>query len=389
MKNKDNFQTGNVILISAAHLLHDVYSSFLAPILPLLIEKHGFSYTIAGLLSVIQRLPSLLNPFVGIIADRISIRYFVIISPALTAIVMSLLGLAPHYAIVMILCFIMGISATMFHVPAPVMVKHFSGKKTGKGMSYFMLGGELARTLGPLVILGAVSLWGLDGTYRLIPFGVLSSLVLYVRFKNVKGTDTVKNLKKETGIMQTLTHLFPFFGNIALIIFFRASMISALTFFLPTFMTFRGSSLWMSGISLSILQLAGAAGTLCCGIISDKIGRITSLLIIVTITPIAMLIFVIIDGIFTIPLLILLGFFLFASNPVLLALVQDIDSEHPSFVNGIYMMLTFSVGSLPVVLVGKLGDVVGLETTYKITAILAFGAIPFILRLSRHISVTE
>ncbi len=48
------------------------------------------------------------------------------------------------------------------------------------------------------------------------------------------------------------------------------------------------------------------------------------------------------------------------------------------------MMLTFVVGSLPVLLVGKLGDVMGLETTYKIAALLAFGAIPFVLRLSRY-----
>ena len=325
MRDKEQFQTGNVIVISFAHMLHDVYSSFLAPILPLLIDKHGFSYTIAGLLSVIQRLPSLLNPFVGILADKISIRYFVIISPALTATVMSLLGLAPHYVILMILCFLMGISATMFHVPAPVMIKHIAGERIGKGMSYFMLGGELARTLGPLTILGAVSLWGLEGTYRLIPFGILSSLILHIKFKNIKVADNFKKRNNKTGISQTLVHVLPFFANITLVIFFRASMFSALTFFLPIYMTSKGSSLWMSGISLSILQFAGAAGTLCCGTISDKIGRIKSLLILLTLAPVIMLVFISVDGILTIPLLIVLGFILFASNPVLLALVQDID----------------------------------------------------------------
>ncbi|MBN1294435.1 MAG: MFS transporter [Candidatus Latescibacteria bacterium] len=385
MEEKEQFQSGNVILISFAHLLHDVYSSFLAPILPLLINKHGISYTVAGLLSVIQRLPSLLNPFVGILADKISVRYFVIIAPALTATVMSLLGLAPHYAVLMILCFLMGISATMFHVPAPVMIKHIAGDRIGKGMSYFMLGGELARTLGPLTILGAVSLWGLEGTYRLIPFGIVSSLILYLKFKNIRVSDNFKNRKINIGIRQTFIHLLPFFTNITFVVFFRASMVAALTFFLPTFMTSRGSSLWVSGISLSIVQFAGAAGTLCCGTISDRFGRIPSLIILLTITPVLMLIFMSVNGIFTIPLLIILGFTLFASNPVLLALVQDIDTEHPSFVNGIYMMLTFLVGSVPVVLVGRLGDTLGLETTYRIAAFLAFGSIPFILRLSRHV----
>ena len=384
MKDNKQFQTGNIILISLAHLLHDAYSSFLSPILPLLIDKHGLSLTIAGLLSVFQRLPSLLNPFVGILADKISIRYFVIISPAITATVMSLLGVAPHYVLLMILCLIMGVSATMFHVPAPVMIKHIAGKSIGKGMSYFMLGGELARTLGPLVILGAVSLWGLEGTYHLIPFGIISSLILYVKFRNIKVADYSKNRKNNVGIIQTFNNLFPFFCTIALIIFFRASMFAALTFFLPTFMTLRGSSLWMSGISLSILQLAGAVGTFYSGIISDKIGRIPSLLIISSLSPILMMIFIVVEGVFTIPLLIALGFIIFASNPVQLALVQEIDSEHPSFINGVYMMLTFSTNSVSVLLVGKLGDMIGLETTYKISALFAFGAIPFILRLSRY-----
>ena len=39
----------------------------------------------------------------------------------------------------------------------------------GKGMSYYMVGGELARTAGPMIILGVISWWGLEGTWRLIP----------------------------------------------------------------------------------------------------------------------------------------------------------------------------------------------------------------------------
>ena len=170
MKKNDQFQTSNVLTISIAHLVHDIYSSFLAPILPLLIEKLGISYSLAGLLSVLQRIPSLLNPIIGLIADKVSVRYFLVIAPALTATVMSLLGVTTHYTVLAILLFIMGLSAALFHVPGPVMIKHVSGDRIGKGMSFYMLGGELARTLGPLIILAAVSLWGLEGTYKLIPF---------------------------------------------------------------------------------------------------------------------------------------------------------------------------------------------------------------------------
>ena len=97
-----------------------------------------------------MQVPALLNPYVGAMADRISVRYFIILAPAMTAVPMSLIGLAPSYAILMILLFIAGISVSLFHVPAPVMVAKLSGDHKGRGMSFFMTGGELARTVGPL-----------------------------------------------------------------------------------------------------------------------------------------------------------------------------------------------------------------------------------------------
>ena len=89
------FKTGRIIVLSVSHFIHDVYSSFLAPLLPLLIEKLSMSLTQAGLLSTIMQLPHLANPYIGVLADRVSVRYFVILAPALTAIPMSLIGVAP------------------------------------------------------------------------------------------------------------------------------------------------------------------------------------------------------------------------------------------------------------------------------------------------------
>ena len=174
------FQTGNVILISLTHLLHDVYTSFLAPLLPLLIARHNLSLTLSGLLSVVQRIPSLFNPFVGILAEKMKVRYLVIFAPAITTVAMGLIGLAPTYTVLLVLVFVSGISSTMFHVPAPGMVKKISGERIGMGMSFFMLGGELARTLGPLIIVAAAEIWGLKGTLKMIPFGLVASFVLWI-----------------------------------------------------------------------------------------------------------------------------------------------------------------------------------------------------------------
>lgn len=381
MKNK--FQAGNVIIISVSHMFHDIYTAIIAPMLPLLIEKLGISLSHSALMEIFLRLPSLINPFIGLIVDKISITYFIILSPAITAISMSLIGISPSYWIILLLLFITGISSALFHVPGPVLIKHTSGDRIGLGMSFYMLGGEIARTLGPLIITAAIFYWQLEGSYRIMPLGIIASIILYYKFKNIPPYKNFKNNKREIGAKDTFIKLIPFFILISGICFFRAVMKSALTLYLPTFLTSHGYSLWIAGISLSILQFSGAIGTLLAGHISDKIGRKNTLLIAGIANPLMMWLFLNFNSVLMTPILILMGFFLFTSGPVLLALVQDIDSNHPSFINGIYMTINFGIGSLVVLLIGLTGDKLGLDLTYKICSLLTTCTIPFILLLPK------
>ncbi|MCB2203828.1 MFS transporter [bacterium] len=381
---EERFQTGKIVMISLAHMVHDVYSSFLAPLLPLLIDKLGMSYGLAASLSVVQRLPSLLNPVVGALAERMSVRYFIIVSPGLTAIVMSLIGAAPHYAVLVFLLLIMGVSATLFHVPSPVMIRRVAGKRTGRGMSYYMLGGEFARSIGPLVILGAVSIWGLEGTWRLMPFGIAASVVLYFQFHRIRISDQFRARREGLRIRDTFREHRRFLLLMSGMLLFQSLLKSALTAFLPTLMTEEGASVWMGGGYLSILQFAGAAGTFMAGGFSDRFGRKRTLLISAVSGPVLLWIFLFLDGAPGIAALVLLGLAIFAPMPVMLALVQDQDAERPVFLNGVYMGLSFLLGAVGVQLVGAAGDILGLRTTFNVTAFLALLSIPCILMLNER-----
>jgi len=378
MNKSSKFQLGNVLIISVAHLLHDIYSSFLAPLLPMLIDKFGMSLSAAGFLSVAGRLPSLLNPVIGLIADKVKIRYFIIISPLVTSVVMSLLGLAPNYTALVIMLFVMGISSACFHVPGPVMARQVAGNRIGKAMSLYMIGGELARGIGPLVILGAVYLWGLGGTYWLIPFGVTASLILFWRLHNITISQEFHHRKGRPSPAAALGQAAPMLTVLLGISFFRGLMKASLTTFLPTYLYVEGGGFWRGGIYLALLQFAGVVGVFVMGPISDHIGRKKSLLVTAVATPVLMWVFCTCNNFFSIPILILTGFFLFAPSPILLAVVQDLRSKRPSFINGIYMTISFVVGASTILLVGILGDHIGLEKTYKLAAFLALGAIPFV-----------
>ena len=368
------FQTGNVILIAFSHLIHDIYGAFLAPILPLLIEKLGFSYTMAGFLTVAQRFPSILNPWLGVLADRISVRYFLIGAPAVTAVSMSLLGLAPSYAVLVVLLVIMGISAACYHVPTPVMIRQIAGKQVGKGMSFYMFAGELARTLGPLALVGAVSLWGLERTYWLIPPGLFASLFLYLKFKNIPLQHHAR-VSPSAGLRQTLVDMRSTLLGLTGIIIFMGGLKGAMVAFLPAYLTAKGYSLAVAGISLSVLEAGGVIGVLAAGTLSDKLGRKFVLLAAIMGTPLLTWIFLLSSSALTLPILFLLGFFLLSNGPVMLAIVQESGSDRPAYVNGMYMMLNFVTGSGMTVLIGVLNDRLGLDMTYQLATFWFFGAL--------------
>jgi FSR family fosmidomycin resistance protein-like MFS transporter len=379
----EKFQSGNVILVAGSHMLHDIYSSFLAPLRPLLIEKFGVSLALASIWDLIMRIPWFLNPFIGLLAERTAARYFIIVTPAITAIAMSLLGVAPSYTIICILLFTMGISSAVFHVPAPTMVKRLSGNHLGRGMSFYMFGGELARTAGPLIITASVTYWGLEGTWKLIPFGLIASFILFLKLRNIRISDELKSKKSAKGSsLSTLKKYLPFFSILIGYTMFRAIMKSGLSAFLPTFFySEKDESLWFANSALAAFQLAGALGTILAGFFSDKLGRKRTLLIISIISPIMMFFFINSEGWVAFVFLILMGFFVFAPGPVLIALVQVRSKEHPVFMNSIYMTVSFITAALAVFISGLMGDWLGLERTYLISSILALGAIPFALLL--------
>lgn len=378
------FKTLDVFLISLTHHIHDIYTSFPAPIQVLLMEKLSINYTLFGLLSVIQRMPTLLNPFVGILADKVRIRYLMIVAPSLTAISMSLIGLAPSYSFLVIIMLVSGISSTMFHVPTPVMIRHIAGNRTGRGMSFYMVGGELARTLGPVVILGAIDLWGLEGTFRLIPAGILASLILFFRFRHV---DLRKKISKDSHqnnrYLKTLKQYLPVLLIIGSITLTRGFMKSCLTYYLPGYLESTGSSRWMAGISLSVIFLSGTVGTFLSGTISDFIGRRNTLLIVSIVSPLLMGLFILAKGAYTLPLLIVMGFFLLAPTPVFLAIINSLKTDHLPFVNGLYMTSNFLFNSITTLATGYGFDHFGHQTTFIFAALAAFLAIPAALNINK------
>lgn len=226
--------------------------------------------TLAGSLTVFFRLPSLVTPFFGVISDRVDLRQIAIWAPAFTAVTMSLLGVAPDYFTVCFLLVCAGTSAAIFHVLGPVMIAQVGSGNLGKGMGIWMTGGEMARTVGPLIAVWAVSMWGFEGSYPIMGLGIIASMLLYLNLKDMSLVPGKKTQDKSGGIWHTLHRvMIPLTG----VMISRASLAATLTAFLPTYMVVTGRSLWVGGMSLAVLEFSGIVGTLFGGTLSDKVGQ--------------------------------------------------------------------------------------------------------------------
>lgn len=380
------FQTDQVLTIAGGHFVHDTYSAFIAPLLPLIQERLGTSYALTGGLAVYAQLPSLLNPLTGYLADRISLRYFVILAPAITATLLSSMGLAPDYLTLALLLLAAGISIGAFHAPAPAMIGQVAARRVGKGMSIFMAGGELGRTLGPVVVVGAVSWFGLEGIWRLAVVGWLVSGILYyrLRYVSVRRRTTADTSLKNA--WPTVRRIFP---ALTWLMLARVFMLVALTTYLPIFMRdVLETSLWLAAASLTILEGAGVAGALAAGTLSDRLGRSRILYVLMGVSPVFLFLFLYGPGVLLVPVLLGLGLTVISPTPVLLAVVQDSFPDHRALGNGIYLALSFLIRALGIWSVGLLADRFGLTAAFWWSGVVALSSLPAIFFLSKKTAVS-
>ncbi len=374
----EEFQTERVIPLAAAHGIHDTYQAFLPPLLPEFIETLALSNTQAGLLTVFLRAPSLAQPFIGYLADRVSLRYFVILAPAVTAIVMSLLGIAPNYLAIVLLLLISGLSSACLHATGPVMVGRVSGQRLGHGMSYWMVGGEAGRVLGPLIITAALGTLGLAGMPWLMIGGLLTSLLLLTLLREVPARPPEAG--EALPWRDALREMGPFLALIMGIVITRGFIVEAMSTYLTIFLREQQAERWLANSALAMYQAAGVGGALISGSLSDRWGRRRTLAIFLLIAPALLLGFLAVESWLRFPILLGLGFTTISLTPVLMALVQESYPQNRALANGIYMAFSFALRSGVTVIVGALGDAFGLTMAFTTSALVAWSGLWFVSR---------
>ena len=376
----DTTSSRRVLTVAGGHFVHDIYSSFLAPFLPLIIARSSISMTLAGLLTVFFRASSLANPLLGILSDRKDLRILFVAAPGITALLMSLLGLTHSYPLLCLMLLAAGVSASMYHVVGPVFIARFSGDRVGRGMAVWMVAGELGRSLGPVVAAGAAGILGFEYVWVLMFFGIAASVVLYFQLRDVPPM--VRTHASSLTVAGTWKELSPVMVPMTGLLAARAFLTGTLAGYLPTYMVMgKGESIWIGGMTLAFLELVGTVGSFAGGSLSDRIGRKKVLYVGMLVGPAALFGFVQAGRWLMIPCLMCIGIFVFACSPVLLATVQDHAGENRGAANGLYMGINFGITALVLLLVGGLVDRFGFSFTLSLCAGLSLLSLPCIRAL--------
>src|SRR2546428_8146268 len=118
--------------ISVSHLLNDTVQSIVPAIYPMLKESFALNFAQVGLMTLtLQLTASLLQPLVGLYADRRPTPYALVVGMAFTLVGLLLLAGAPTYGIVLVAAGLMGIGSAVFHPESWRVGALKSGGRTG------------------------------------------------------------------------------------------------------------------------------------------------------------------------------------------------------------------------------------------------------------------
>ncbi len=348
------------------HLLNDGYSSFLAPLLPLLIQRLDLSFALAGFLGTIRILTnSLMQPWLGHLVDRAQRPSLVVVGPILTVAAMSLIGRAGSYPLLLAIMLVSGLGTALFHPAAAALVAVGIHERRGLLMAFFSSGGTFGGALAPIIIVAYTQAFDLKSTPWLLIPGLLVVLAFAAPLRRV-----LPERVRRTHERFRLSHLPSRFFLLWAVIVLRAASATAFASFLAVLVTARGGSALVGGASISAFLLTGAIGSFFAGNLSDRWGRKAVLLGSMLFSTPLYLLFLHGPTAFLLPAIAAAGLFALSATPVGVVAAQECLPGRTGLVSGLVMGLAWGVGGLALTPIGWLADRFGIIAIMSYVSVL-------------------
>jgi FSR family fosmidomycin resistance protein-like MFS transporter len=380
---------GVILALSASHMLNDVMQSLAPALYPVFRAELALSFFQVGIITfVFQLTASLLQPLIGLAADRRPMNWILPVGMAFTLIGLFLLAFAKTYLLILAAVAVVGIGSAVFHPEASRVARAASGGRHGFAQSLFQVGGNFGQSMGPLLAAFVVVPFG---QHSVLAFTILA-LIAVVLLTRVSRWHVAHRAERKYMAAAAPTHpravVIRTIAVLIVMLFskvvYLASIGSYYTFYLiDTFHV----SIQQAQVMLFVFLAAVAAGTFLGGPLTDRFGAkfviwgsILGVLPFTLLLPHLGLAGTIVNSI-------AIGLVISSAFSAMVVYAQELTPGNVGAVAGLFFGLSFGLGGIGAAMLGALADRTSLAFVYQVCAFLpAIGLLGALLPQPRPVT---
>ncbi len=363
-----------LLAISICHLLNDMIQSVIPAMYPMLKDNLGLTFAQIGIITfVFQLASSILQPFIGLYADRHPQPYSLSLGMFFTLAGLLTLAYSSSFTMVLLSVAIIGCGSSVFHPEASRVAQMASGGKKSLAQSIFQVGGNGGSAIGPLLAALIVLPFGQHAAGWFAVAALLAALILvrigYWYSLMLSQWGKIKRARQMSLPDLTASKVRSAMAILVVMMFskyfFNACMTSYFTFFLIDKF---GITVQQSQFCLFAYLAAFAAGTLLGGFLGDRYGRKYVILFsIFGAAPFTLALPYIGSLPWVIVVATIIGLIIASAFSAIVVYATDLKPDKVGMVAGIFFGLMFGLGGIGSAFFGWLADVTSIDFIFKVS----------------------
>lgn len=366
-----------LMAICICHLLNDSMQSILPAVFPMIKDTFHLSFVQVGAISlVIQLTSSLIQPWVGLYADKHRHSWQLSVAMVFSMCGVVLLALATSYWMILLAVGLMGVGSAVFHPQAAQIAQAASGGRKGFAQSVFQVGGNGGYSIGPLLAAFIVLPIGMQafGYIAIIPF--ILAIILYQigKWHMAQIGKVVKKVRGRWTTVKTYSKRRIWFFIFVLFMlmfsknFYSTSMLNYFSFFLIDKF---GVTQQTAQYCLFIYLAAQAIGTIVGGMLGDKYGRKWVIWFsILGVSPFTIALPYIDSFTGVVILSIVIAIIMASAFSSILVFASDLMPNNTGVIAGIFYGLSFGVAGIGSSFFGWLADQTSIHFVFEVSTLL-------------------
>jgi len=363
-----------ILALSFSHLLNDMMQSLIPALYPMIKSQYGLSFVQIGLMTTaMQVTSSMLQPIVGLAADRRPQPYSLSVGMGATFIGVLMLAKAGTYPTLLVGSALVGIGSAVFHPEASRVARMASGGRHGLAQSLFQVGGNVGSASGPILAAFIVIPRGQGSVAWFSSAALLAMTVLFLVGNWYRREHALPRRVRQTGIAPSLSRRHVVWSLVILLslvfskAFYQASLSTYYTFYLISKFHL---SVANAQVYLFIFLASVALGTLIGGPVGDRIGRKAVIWgSILGAVPFALMLPY--ASLFWTPILtVVIGATMASASSAIIVYAIDLVPGKIGTMAGLFFGLGFGMAGIGAAALGKIADATSIDTVYQICAFL-------------------